>query len=314
MGSVPVLAQNETVAATPTCGKPGDSFQLTGSGWGTGTVSLTFGPAYAADSVPSPPPGTVALTSATTKSDGTFTVNEQVPTIAFSFNAYQITAKQTIGEFPVVAITGFLVPCKTLTVDPTCGSVRGVVTVTGTGFQPRNPVAITFEPPAGGKPLTSALPAADSTFRVAISVPSEPNGIYAVVATQNYVAAALVIPPLILRAEFTVPCVKGSIKLTPRVGPPGTVVTVTGSGFPVGAVVKLSWNRGVPFKLATITIGASQGFQVKLLIFPHDELGRRTLSAGPDLSVSNAIIFNIATADFLVVPGSEQPRDFSWRR
>jgi hypothetical protein len=98
------------------------------------------------------------------------------------------------------------------------------------------------------------------------------------------------------------------------VGPPGTVVTVTGTGFPIGAIVKLSWNRGVPFKLASMTIDASQGFQVKLLIFPHDELGKRTLNAGPDLSVSNALIFNIVSADFLVVPGSEQPRDFSWRR
>jgi len=53
---------------------------------------------------------------------------------------------------------------------------------------------------------------------------------------------------------------------------------------------------------------------VVLLIYPHDELGMRRLSAGPDLKVTNAPLFNIATADFLVVPGSEQPRDFSWRR
>ncbi len=301
MGSIPVSAQNENVTATPACGRPGDSFQLTGSGWGAaGTVTFLFNKSQ--------------LTSATVKADGTFSVTERVPGVALSFNAYQITANQANGEFPIQATTGFLVPCKTLAVSPTCGSVRDVIAVTGTGFQPRNPVAITFEPPAGGKPIASALPGADSTFRIAIVVPSNPKGTYAVVATQNYVAAALAIPPLILRAEFTIPCVKGSIKLMPKVGPPGTVVTVIGTGFPVGAVVKLSWNRGVPFKLASITIDASQAFQVKLLIYPHDELGKRQLSAGPDLSNPNAIIFNIATADFLVVPGSEQPRDFSWRR
>src|SRR5438270_410316 len=195
MGSIPVSAQNETVTASPACGRPGDAFQLTGSGWAA--------------------PGTVA----------------------FTFDKIQLT-----------------------------------------------------------------------------SAPVHSDGIYAVVATQSYLGAALAIPPLIMRAEFTIPCVKGSIKLIPRVGPPGTVVTVIGTGFPVGAIVKLSWDRGITFKVASITVDASQGFQVKLLIYPHDQLGKRRLGAGPDLSVANAIIFNIATADFLVVPGSEQPRDFSWRR
>ena len=117
-----------------------------------------------------------------------------------------------------------------------------------------------------------------------------------------------------VRAVFTIPCVKAAIKLLPEVGPPGTVVTVTGTGFPVGAVVKLSWNQGVPLALASIAIGASQAFQVTVLVFPHDELGKRTMSAGPDLSVASAPLFNIATADFLVVQGTAQPRNFSWRR
>jgi hypothetical protein len=255
----------------------------------------------------------IQLASAAVKADGTFSITEHVPSVALTFNGHQIGASELVAEFFHQATTGFAVPCRSLAVSPTCGSARDVITVVGTGFQPRNAVAITFEPPAGGKPIAAALPAADTTFRVPFSVPSLPNGLYVVVATQTYVAAALAIPPLILRAEFTIPCVKGSIKLIPRVGPPGTVVTVIGTGFPVGAIVTMSWNRGVTFKLASITIDASQGFQVKLLIYPHDELGKRRLSAGPDLSNPNAIIFNIATADFLVVPGSQQPRDFSWR-
>lgn len=66
--------------------------------------------------------------------------------------------------------------------------------------------------------------------------------------------------------------------------------------------------------LASITVGQSQGFQVTLLIFPHDELAMRTMSAVPDLSVPSAPLFNIATADFLVVPGTAQPKKFAWRR
>ena len=247
-------------------------------------------------------------------SDGTFTVLETVPNVASTYDGYKITAYLRGVEFGPTAVTGFFVPCKTLAIKPTCGSTGDPITVTGTGFQPRNPVAITFTPPAAGKPITSALPGADTSFTASIRVPSRPPGTYAVVATQSYVAALLALPPLILRAEFTIPCVKGVIKLAPKVGPPGTVVTVTGTGFPVGSVVKLSWSQGIPIKIASITIGPSQGFQIKVLIFPHDELGKRKLSAGPDLSVANVIVFNIAAADFLAVPGSGQPRDFSWRR
>jgi hypothetical protein len=107
--------------------------------------------------------------------------------------------------------------------------------------------------------------------------------------------------------------VKAAIRLVPDVGPPGTVTTVTGIGFPVGAVVRLSWSAGIPLNATSITIGSGGSFQMTLLIYPHDLLGRRQLRAGPDLSVPGAPLFNIATADFLVVPGSEQPRNFSWR-
>jgi hypothetical protein len=297
-----VSAQTETVAASPSCGRPGDSFRLTGSGWAAGsTVAFTF--------------GNLDLSRASVKSDGSFAVNETVPDVASTYNGYTITAFLPGVEFGPTAVTGFLVPCKTLAIKPTCGSTGDPITVTGTGFQPRNPVAITFIPPSGDKPITSAIPAPDTSFTASIAVPSRPPGAYAVVATQTYAALALLAaPPLVLRAEFTIPCVKASIRLVPQVGPPGTVVTVTGTGFPIGAVVKLSWSQGVPIRRASISIGSSQGFQTRVLIFPHDELGKRKLSAGPDLTVANAIIFNIASADFMVVPGSEQPRDFTWRR
>jgi hypothetical protein len=163
-----------------------------------------------------------------------------------------------------------------------------------------------FTPPAGSKPIATAIPRGDSTFDVTAAVPNASPGNYVLIAVQ-------VRTQQVPRALFQVPCVKAAIKLVPAVGPPGTVTTVTGTGFPVGAVVKLSWSQGIPIFAASITIGASQGFQVTLLIFPHDELGLRHLNAGPDLSVASAPVFNIATADFLVVPGTAQPRDFSWR-
>jgi len=205
------------------------------------------------------------------------------------------------------AITG-----PTLTVVPTCGSAGFPVTLTGAGFRPDTSVAITFVPPAGGKPIATTIPNPAGTFQTAAVIGNFPPGSYAFVATQNFVGA-LGGAALVATAPFLVPCAAPAIVLKPTVGPPGTVVTVTGTGFPVGAVVKLSWNQGIRISLPSITIGASQGFKVEVLIFPHDELGGRVMSAAPDLTVTSAPLFNIATAKFLVVPGTEQPKDFSWR-
>lgn len=199
-----------------------------------------------------------------------------------------------------------------LELDPTCGSVGDPITVRGAGFQSRLPVPISFEPPAGGKPDASASPGADGAFAITVQVPNRPPGNYTVVATQD-VNSALAAGQLTARAAFVIPCVKAALVLKPTVGPPGTVVMVIGSGFPNGAAVKLAWSDGIRLVAATIIVGASQGFTTQVLIFPHDQLGPRHMSAAPDLSVTSAPIFNIATADFLVVPGSEQPKDFSWR-
>lgn len=199
-----------------------------------------------------------------------------------------------------------------LALDPTCGSVGDPITVRGAGFQPRLRVPISFEPPAGGKPDASASPGPDGTFAIAVPVPSRPPGNYTVVATQD-VNSALAVGQLTARAPFLIPCIKAALVLKPTVGPPGTVVMVTGNGFPAGAAVKLVWSDGIKLVAATIIVGASQGFTTEVLIFPHDQLGRRQMSAAPDLTVTTAPIFNIATADFLVVPGTEQPKDFTWR-
>jgi hypothetical protein len=178
------------------------------------------------------------------------------------------------------------------------------VAVHGAGFRQDIVVSVTFTPPAGSAPIASVVPAADSTFDVVINVPTDPPGQYVVDAVQLRTQVGA-------RAIFTIPCVKAAIKLVPKVGPPGTIVTVTGTGFPIGAIVKLSWSQGIPLRLASITIGPTQGFQIRLLIFPHDELGQRKLNAGPDLTAAGAPLFNIATADFLVVR-NVTTRDFSW--
>jgi hypothetical protein len=294
----------------------GTTFQVTGSNWLVAfNVDIVFDPQGS-------PPSTKSVKPS---GDGSFTTTMTVPSRPLRSTPYQVVASQTTPVTPspspppilktfglveatiTAAPAFFFVPCPSIRVDPICGVVGDSIHVHGQGFRADLQVSVALTPPTPATPDAIAIPAGDSTFDVVIRVSDRPPGAYSVIAQQLRTQS-------VARAVFQIPCTKAAIKLVPAVGPPGTVVTVIGTGFPVGSVVKLSWSQGIPVKITSITVGPSQGFQIKLLIFPHDQLGKRKLSAGPDLSVANAIVFNIATADFLVVPGSEQPRDFTWRR
>lgn len=86
------------------------------------------------------------------------------------------------------------------------------------------------------------------------------------------------------------------ISLLPKVGPPGTVVAVSGSGFPANTPVTLAWQLGIGTAGVTTDAGGTftNGF---VLVFPKDRLGPRQMVAR---------IFNV-TATFLVVPSPLAP-------
>ena len=307
VGAFVVTSHAALAAATftlqPTCGSVGTSVQATGAGWTPGSnVTITFDPQGT-------PPSVVTVPGNAIGPNGNFSVVLTVPSRANRASAYQVQATQRPPSAAGVVVTvtaAFYIPCPGLSLNPTCGSPGDAIAVHGQGFRLDDQVQITFTPPAGGRPIATPIPQGDSTFDVSIAVPQDPPGTYAVLGIQTRTQVAA-------RAEFKIPCSKASIKLIPNVGPPGTVTVVTGMGFPVGAVVRLTWSQGIPLVAPSITIDSSQGFQMTLLIYPHDALGQRQLRAGPDLTVTSAPIFNIATAEFLVVPGTEQPRDFTWR-
>jgi hypothetical protein len=86
------------------------------------------------------------------------------------------------------------------------------------------------------------------------------------------------------------------ITLLPQVGPPGTVVAVSGSGFPPNTPVTLGWQPGIG--TAGVTTNPAGTFAGRLvLVFPKDQLGDR-------LMVAQAFG---ATATFLAVPPSLSP-------
>ncbi len=303
VGVALAAAVPRAISVSPSCGPVGSTVQVSGSGWTAGfDVTITFDPQGT-------PPYSVVVPGKSIGANGAFTASLTVPSRPDRGLPYQVTAQQTppAGLVLPPATANFSIPCPSLTLNPSCGGIGDRILVHGAGFHTDLRVLVSLEPPAPAKPNATAVPRIDGTFDVVIPVSSRPPGSYFVVATQPNT-------PYAARAQFQIPCPKASIVLRPKVGPPGTIITVTGTGFPAGAVVKLTWSQGIQIISVSITVGASQGFQVRLLIYPHDRLGQRRLNAGPDLSAVNAPIFNIATADFLVVPGSEQPRDFTWRR
>lgn len=88
------------------------------------------------------------------------------------------------------------------------------------------------------------------------------------------------------------------ITLLPKVGPPGTVVAVNGTGFPPNTPLTLAWQPGIGTAGVT-TSGAGTFTNRFVLVFPKDRLGDRQMVAQP---------FAV-TATFLVVepplsPGS----------
>jgi Tol biopolymer transport system component len=100
---------------------------------------------------------------------------------------------------------------------------------------------------------------------------------------------------------------KARLELDPPVGQPGTVVVATGTGFPPGAQVRLSWSRGMTPKLPTVTADAKGGFRVQVLVFHHDMLGPRDLEA---VQVG-AVPFPPVAAPMLVSAPSAMPPGFT---
>jgi Tol biopolymer transport system component len=73
---------------------------------------------------------------------------------------------------------------------------------------------------------------------------------------------------------------QSQIVLDPPVGPQGIVVVATGSGFPPGAKIQLTWSTGITPTLPVVTAKGSAGtWSLQVLVFHHDITGPRNLIA-----------------------------------
>jgi hypothetical protein len=96
-----------------------------------------------------------------------------------------------------------------------------------------------------------------------------------------------------------------TLEIDPEIGPPGTVVVATGTGFPVNAPVDLRWSVGItPVPLEPVFADAQGRFAAQVLVLHHERMGKRNLVATVNLPGAD---WEPPKAAFLVVPGSGTP-------
>ena len=169
----------------------------------------------------------------------------------------------------------------------------------GRGFYPGT-VELTFDQ-KGTPELQSATVGVNGTFDVPLTASGRDRGDYTILARQRDARGT------VLRASrvFTVPCVEPTMVIAPLSGPAGTTTLVTGTDFPPGATVTLTWDRGLTAATPVqVTADQAGAFQVSIYLLPHDIPGPRVLTAG---TPADPAAFPGVTADYLVVEGTGQP-------
>jgi hypothetical protein len=274
---------------------------VSASGLVPGPVDIVFDAGAAAADVTPPEhfPGEVGK-------DGQL-ADVTITPLARPVDDYRVSLLQ--GETSVIERT-FQVPCEKPTavvrpIQPTCGPIAPDVPesysirVRGRGFYPGT-VELTFDQ-KGTPEVQSATVGADGTFDVRLAATGRDRGDHIVLARQRDARGTL------LRGSrvFTVPCVEPTMVIAPLAGSAGTTTVVTGTDFPPGSTVTLTWDRGITAATPVeVTADQTGAFEVSIFLLPHDIPGPRVLTAG---TPNDPAAFPGVTADYLVVEGTGQP-------
>ncbi len=140
----------------------------------------------------------------------------------------------------------------------------------------------------------------------AISVAFTPGGLGPVNAAVNVVDKS---PDLSAVATLIGLVADYAIEVSPKVGPPGLVVQVSGRGFTPGQHIDLSWNPGITaVPLQPVVVGADGKFKAQMLVLYHDVDGPRHLVATTLVSGRKITV----QAEFTVVSPSSGPPRSRW--
>ena len=119
-------------------------------------------------------------------------------------------------------------------------------------------------------------------------------------------------PPITRQTSMPLVVRQPTLTVTPAIGPPGFVTRAVGTDFPPGAVVRLTWEKGITATPDTVVVGPDGTFRTHKLIMRKDPLGPRMLRA--ELVSGRRFAAVRSERAFLVVPRHLAPPLFGARR
>lgn len=288
--------RSPAITVQPGCAPVGTPVQVSvsGSGWApSDSIEVVFDV-----------DGSPQKASTRTDASGNF-VSGVVFTVAPEARTYRITAS---GGFGLNASTLFVAPCSTGTTTSTTTEPpppppdTTTTTTTAPSTPPRDTTTTvpTTTTTRANAPTTTFITIGPGTTTT--TAPGATTTVPAVTTTTEVfeIKPDESVPPLVAVSPTTttlpLSTPGAALVVVPPLGPPGFVTTARGSGFSPGPV-SLRWAPGIGETEATA--GEDGTFEARVLVFPRDRLGPRTLIAsGGDA---------VATAPLLVVPSTVQP-------
>ncbi|MBI4284614.1 MAG: IPT/TIG domain-containing protein [Chloroflexi bacterium] len=244
-------------------GPTGTSVTVTGSGFGLSETGITV--TY---------DGTALTPNLTASSLGGWSTTITIP--ASASGSHTIDARGNTTLATTVADQTFTVT-PSISTSRTSGSPGSTATITGTGFAANETgITVTYD----GTALASNLTAnAQGGWSTTITIPPSTAGAHAIDASGNITSAAT-----ITGLTFTT---GASISASRTTGPPGTSVTITGSGFgagETGIVVTYDGTALTP----NLTASAQGGWSTTITI-PPSTAGSHTIDAAGAITTATAI-------------------------
>ena len=216
-----------SLTLSPNTGVAGTVISVTGSNFALNTVGVVGFDSNGNGVIdPGEPQVAVTTTAAGAIPGGIFLT---VPAVAAG--AYQVLADIPSGG-SVEASASFTIPSPSVTLSPNSGVPGAVITITGSSFAPNTAGVVGFDSNGNGA-IDPGEPQVAVTTTAAGAIPAGITLTVPAVAPGTYGVRADIPSggPVEAVASFTVS--SPSITLTPNSGVPGTVITITGSGFAI---------------------------------------------------------------------------------
>ena len=304
-----------SITLSPTSGAPGTGITITGSGFALSSGGVVWFDSNGNNAIDSGEPQVPVTTTAAgaIPSGITLAIPSVVPGI------YSVRADIPTGA-PIEASASFTVPTPGITLSSTSGTPGTVITITGSGFTPNTAGVVWFD--SDGDNVRDGPPTEPEVSVTTTSAGAIPSGITLAVpsvAPSTYQVRADIPTGLTVEASasFTLLPIP-SISLSSTSGTPGTVITITGSGFALNTAGWVWFDSngdnvrdGSPTEpevlVTTTTAGALPGGITLTVptVAPGTYLVRADIPTG--LSIEASATFTVAVLGISLSPTSGAP-------